>query len=84
MTRTEIFNGLLAIFKENPISGNLPAVDEECRLGTDIPIDSLGRIELLFEIEQRFSISVSDDEAKQLVKVKDIVDLVEGKVKSAG
>jgi len=39
----------------------------------ELGYDSLDTINLLFELEEAFKVSISDEEARQVVKVSDIV-----------
>ena len=81
MTREEIKAQLKNIFAN--VKGKKIEVDvsENHRLGSDLQFDSLERVELLFGIEQGFSIKISDSEARELKIVKDIVDLIQDKTK---
>lgn len=44
-------------------------------------LDSLGMVEFLVGIEERFGITISDEEAKNLVFVRELIDLIERKLK---
>jgi acyl carrier protein len=43
----------------------------------ELGIDSLDRLNILFELENTFDIDVPDDEAKSVVTVKDMIDRLE-------
>ena len=53
----------------------------ESKIVEDLGADSLDVVEMLMSIEDKFSVSVSDEEAVNLKTVKDIVDLLESKTK---
>ena len=57
-------------------------VNEDSGLVEDLYLDSLEQVEMLFEIENAFSISISDDEAREFKKVKDIIDIIQVKTSS--
>lgn len=44
-------------------------------------LDSLGMVEFLVAIEDRFGITISDEEATRLVYVHELVELIEKKIK---
>jgi acyl carrier protein len=43
---------------------------------TDLPMDSLGKMELAMKIEETFGLSISDDAANSFKTVGDIIDYV--------
>ena len=53
----------------------------ESKIVEDLGADSLDVVEMLMSVEDKFSVSVSDEEAVNLKTVKDIVDLLENKTK---
>jgi acyl carrier protein len=53
-------------------------------LGTDLEIDSLGRVELALAIEDSFGFYLPDEELEKISTVSDIVSLVETKLRSRG
>lgn len=44
--------------------------------------DSLDRVGLIFDIETQFSVDISNEEARKIYKVKDILTLLEKKMAS--
>lgn len=46
----------------------------------DLSADSLDIVEMLMEIEQKFGITVSDEEAMTLKTIKDVADFIEKKI----
>jgi len=50
------------------------------RLVEDFGADSLRKVECIMKIEEVFSIEISDDEAKRLVTIEDIINYVERKI----
>ena len=55
--------------------------NEDLELRKDIGFDSLDCVEFLLKIERQFKISVSDEEAEPVKTVKEIIDIIEQKVK---
>lgn len=53
----------------------------ESKIVEDLGADSLDVVEMLMSVEDKFSVSVSDEEAVNLKTVKDIVTLLENKTK---
>ena len=51
-------------------------IAEESRFREDFNADSLDLYELVMELEDRYGISVSEQEAGEIVTVKDAIDLV--------
>lgn len=62
---------------------NVPAekVTMEASLVDDLGADSLDAVELVMNIEEKYSITVDDDAAASIKTVGDIVKYVEGLVK---
>jgi len=76
MTRAEIAAKLEEIFHKVRAQKTDIAVSEDSRLVDDLYLDSLERVEMLFEIESTFAIKVADEEAQAFTTVRDIIDLV--------
>lgn len=51
----------------------------EARLKEDLGFDSLYAVEMALELETHFQIKIEPDELKNLIRVKDVVSLVERK-----
>ncbi len=51
-------------------------IDLNSRLGEDLGMDSFSSIEIVFELEEEFGITISDEEIIKAKVVKDIVDYV--------
>lgn len=54
-------------------------VSESASVTEDLGLDSLDLLEMRFEMESTWDLTVSDDEATQLRTVADVVDLVVSK-----
>ena len=55
--------------------------NEELELKKDIGFDSLDCVEFLVKIERKFNISIPDEEAEPVKTVKEVIDIIEQKVK---
>ena len=55
--------------------------NEDLELRKDLGFDSLDCVEFLLKIERQFKISVSDEEAEPVKTVKEVIDIIEQKVK---
>lgn len=56
-------------------------VTKEASLKEDLGIDSIDSVELVLELETRYDIRIEDDELAKLIRVEDIINLVESKTK---
>ena len=59
---------------------NTEGITEESSFVDDFAFDSLDSIECLIYTEEEFDISIPDEEAEKVVKVKDAIDLIEKKL----
>ena len=51
-------------------------VTEEASLRDDLKADSLDLVELIMDLEERFGVKISDDEAQQIGTVGEAVDFI--------
>jgi acyl carrier protein len=82
MNRQEIFEKVKKILIEK-LSVNEADIKEDSSLVDDLGVDSLDLVELLMKFEEEFKIEISEEESQKILTVKDIVDFIEGKTKSA-
>lgn len=59
------------------------AITPDKHLKFDLGLDSLDVAEMVYEIEEVFGISVSDDSADKIQKISDTVDFIYDKMRSA-
>lgn len=64
------------------IIGDLLSIDTdeiklECSIVDDLGIDRLAIVELILTIEEKFGITIPDEEAEKMKTVKDIIDYIE-------
>ncbi|MDZ4688782.1 MAG: phosphopantetheine-binding protein [Planctomycetaceae bacterium] len=53
---------------------------EEARLVEELGLDSLDRLEIRFDIEDRWKIELDDKEAAALATVRDVIDIIQSKL----
>ncbi|MET9570345.1 acyl carrier protein [Streptomyces virginiae] len=76
MTREEIISGLAEILNE--VADVEPAdVTEEKSFIDDLDVDSLAMVEVIVAAEERFGVSLPEEELKELRLVCDIVIRIE-------
>lgn len=68
------------------IANNVKSVDKdkitlESNLVEDLGADSLDAVEIIMELEEKFNISIADEELSEIKTVKDLVTFIEEKSK---
>ena len=81
-TRETVRTEVLALLKGHAQAGS--TVQESSHLVGDLGIDSLGVMELIADIEDKFHLSVPDDALAGLETIDNVVSSVEGKLKADG
>jgi acyl carrier protein len=79
MERDEVLGALSEVAVE-VLSVDANAVTEEARFKEDLDADSLDLVELVMGLEERFDISVPEDDLENVATVGQAVDLVLAKV----
>ena len=78
----------MALFSEvrKIVSGVLwikePEIKPESKLTDNLGANSFDLIELMLHLEEKFDIEISDDDAKDIVTVDDVVKAVEERIKN--
>ncbi len=57
-------------------------VRPEAKLKEDLGADSIDAVQIVMDLEDKFGISIDEDDATKIQTVKDIVDYVTGLVKN--
>ena len=73
MTSAEIEQTVKAIISKK-FGVPLDQIDSQTRLIDDLKVDSFGAVELMFELEEAFGLSIADSDIQQVRSVKDIVE----------
>ena len=55
-------------------------LEPDTNIVEDLCADSLDIVEMLMEIESKFGITVSDEEAMELKTIRDVADFIESKL----
>jgi acyl carrier protein len=74
-----MFEKVRAILAEQ-LNVKADKIKPESKIVEDLGADSLDVVEMLMSVEDKFSVSVSDEEAVNLKTVGDIVKLLETKI----
>jgi acyl carrier protein len=53
----------------------------KAKLQTDLGADSLDALEIVFQLEEDFDIKIGEEEAKEMISVRDIVTAITKKLK---
>lgn len=56
-------------------------ITAESHLFNDMGLDSLDAVEIIIEIEDSFNIDLQDKESEEVQTVKDLIEIVESKIK---
>ena len=75
MTREEIFNQLRDMLVEQ-LGVDEADVTEGASFADDLDADSLDLVEVIMEMEDKFSLKISDEEAEKIRTVGEAVDFV--------
>ncbi|MCD6217105.1 acyl carrier protein [bacterium] len=75
MAITDELNDLIA----SKLSVDVSQVTPEAKFIDDLGADSLDLVELVMELEEHFSIEISDDDSQNFQTVSDVAAYVEGK-----
>ncbi|MDE6376707.1 MAG: acyl carrier protein [Ligilactobacillus sp.] len=75
MTENEIFTKITTII-ENHFDVSADKVTEQTNFKTDLDADSIDLVEFVLELEDAFGAEISDEDAEQIVTVKDAVDYI--------
>jgi len=57
---------------------------EQTELVGDLGIDSLGVMELVADIEDKFDMTIGDDELREVTTLGDVVQAIEGRLREEG
>ncbi|MBX9011619.1 acyl carrier protein [Ligilactobacillus murinus] len=75
MTENEIFTKITAIIEDH-FDVSADKVTEQTNFKTDLDADSIDLVEFVLELEDAFGAEISDEDAEQIVTVKDAVDYI--------
>ena len=75
MTENEIFTKITTIIEDH-FDVSADKVTEQTNFKTDLDADSIDLVEFVLELEDAFDAEISDEDAEQIVTVKDAVDYI--------
>ena len=81
-TRETLRSELIKVFEEHAEDGVL--VTETSHLVADLGIDSLGVMEVIAALEDRFTLRIPDDALREVDTVADVATQIEAKLRSQG
>jgi acyl carrier protein len=81
-TRDAVTSELMKLFREHA-QGDV-AVSEGSHLVADLGIDSLGVMEIIADIEDKFHIAIPDEALREVDTVKDVANAIERKLQAQG
>ena len=71
---------ILQLIKNAGVSTDIDNIKYETSL-QEAGFDSLDKVNLLFEVEEKYDVKISDDEVTELDSIDSIVELVEKKIR---
>ena len=81
MDKLEIEEKLVDILSRHSAADRATLTPEK-NLKLDLGLDSLDVAEIVYELEEAFGISISDESAEQILKISDTVDFIYEKVQA--
>ncbi len=72
MTENEIFTKITTIIEDH-FDVSADKVTEQTNFKTDLDADSIDLVEFVLELEDAFGAEISDEDAEQIVTVKDYI-----------
>ena len=75
MTKEEVFTQIKAMLVEQ-LGVDEEDVTMEASFQDNLDADSLDLVELIMEMEDKFGVKISDEEAQKILTVKDAVEFV--------
>lgn len=75
MTENEILTKITTIIEDH-FDVSTDKVTEQTNFKTDLDADSIDLVEFVLELEDTFGAEISDEDAEQILTVKDAVDYI--------
>lgn len=76
MTRQEIFDDVIEVIS-NQVCVDGDELSEKTTLHEDLAMDSLDDVEVVMELEDKYNLEISDDDASKCVTIGDVIDLID-------
>jgi len=81
-THDELVNEVRSLIREHSDEGL--DITEKSELVADLGIDSLGVMEVVADIEDKFDMTIADNELREVATMGDVVAAIEGRLKADG
>ena len=81
-TRETIRSELITVFKQHVEEG--APITETSHLVADLGIDSLGVMEVIADLEDKFKLTIPDEALRHVDTIDDVAVAIEGKLKADG
>ena len=81
-TRDSVRTELLKVFQRHAEDG--AAVTEQSRLVADLGIDSLGVMEVIADLEDKFHLHIPDEALREVDTIRDVCAAVEARLQNDG
>ena len=82
MSHDTLISELTVLLKKALMSG-IDLIRPEDDLRRDLGIDSMGTVDFVMSLEEKYSITISDDELERVNTFNDAIDLVSTKMAAA-
>ncbi len=83
MSKSDIIKTIENMLKAILVVKNKNSIKPEDRLVDDLGIDSIGSVEFVTNLEDEYSIEISDEEMESAKTIEQVVDIVLGKINIA-
>jgi acyl carrier protein len=82
-TRQEVRAEVIAILEPHAQSSDL-AITESSRLVADLGVDSLGVMEVVAELEDKFKLTIPDEALREVDTIGDVAKAIETRLENEG
>ena len=79
MNRNEILEKVKEVIC-NLTGEEIESVEEDSRITEDLGMDSLDKVEFIMDLETEFDINIPDEDAEEVLIVKEVVDYLTTKL----
>lgn len=80
MSEEKLLEELKAIMVKNGLCEEDANITMETNIRQDLDADSLDFVDLIIELEDKYQISIEDEDAQSFTSVKDVVDYIKERI----
>ncbi len=80
MSEEKLLEELKAIMVKNGLCEEDANITMETNIRQDLDADSLDFVDLILELEDKYQISIEDEDAQSFTSVKDVVDYIKERI----